>query len=68
MSQIPCKQSKRIEMTGWFKHVYSLSFVTCVQFVVNVIEALRNYINERKQNCVFFTKATLSLIQKLIFV
>ena len=20
MSQIPCKQSKRIEMTGWFKH------------------------------------------------
>ena len=22
MSQIPCKQSKRIEMTGWFKHCF----------------------------------------------
>ena len=22
MSQIPCKQSKRIEMTGWFKHYF----------------------------------------------
>ena len=23
MLQIPCKQSKRIEMTGWFKHYFS---------------------------------------------
>ena len=22
MSQIPCKQSTRIEMTGWFKHYF----------------------------------------------
>ena len=22
MSQIPCKHSKRIEMTGWFKHYF----------------------------------------------
>ena len=22
MSQIPCKQSIRIEMTGWFKHYF----------------------------------------------
>ena len=22
MSQIPCTQSKRIEMTGWFKHYF----------------------------------------------
>ena len=22
MSQIPCKQSTRIEMTGWFKHCF----------------------------------------------
>ena len=23
MSQIPCKQSTRVEMTGWFKHCFS---------------------------------------------
>ena len=23
MSQIPCKQSKRIEMIGWFKHYFT---------------------------------------------
>ena len=23
MSQIPCKQSIRIEMTGWFKHYFT---------------------------------------------
>ena len=22
MSQIPCKQSKKLEMTGWFKHYF----------------------------------------------
>ena len=24
MSQIPCKQSVRIEMTGWFKHYFPI--------------------------------------------
>ena len=30
MSQIPCKQSKRIEMTGWFEHCFPGNLRNCL--------------------------------------
>ena len=35
MSQIPCKQSKRIEMTGWFKHCFPSKLCLNIVFPVN---------------------------------
>ena len=34
MSQIPCKQSTRIEMTGWFKHYFPGNLESSFLFTV----------------------------------